>query len=89
MATELDRKIAEIENEGKIKSGFGAIDDLSGDDAKICGFSYYSCVYAASGLLIMLMGWVYFKTDEKDPVRKMALIQGSLTIGLMFSLAWF
>ena len=62
---------------------------MSGDDAKICGISYFSAVYIASGALITLMVFIWMKFDTDDPIRRMALVQGSLTIGLMFSLAWF
>ena len=72
--SELDLEIEKIENEGKVRTGISQIDDLSGDDAKICGINYYKMVYVTSGLLVALMAFVFLKFEAEDPVRRMAFV---------------
>ena len=87
--SELDRELEKLENAGKQQPGHQSVDDPSSDEAKVCGFNYYKAVYVMSGGLIALMLYIFAMYSSDSPIRKMALVQGSLTISLLFILAWF
>ena len=64
---DVDKRVAEIENEGKIKTGVKAIDDLSGDDAKVCGcIPFTTVIYVTSTCLMSLMFYAYKYLPKDD-----------------------
>ena len=63
-------------------------EDLKGDRPKLLGFDYYNVIYATAFLLSCSMIFVYFAVDDPK-LKKMVLLQGCLSLGLMFSLMYY
>ena len=62
--------------------------DLKGDRPKILGFDYYNVIYVTGVLLSLSMLFVFFTIDDPQ-LKKMVLLQGALSLGLMFSLMYY
>jgi hypothetical protein len=64
------------------------LEDLKGDRPKILGFDYYNVIYVTGVLLSLSMLFVFFTIDDPQ-LKKMVLLQGALSLGLMFSLMYY
>ena len=64
------------------------LEDLKGDRPKLLGFDYYNVIYMTSFCLCICMVFVYFTIDDPK-LKKMVLVQGALSLGLMFSLMFY
>lgn len=64
------------------------LEDLKGDRPKILGFDYYNVIYATGIALSISMLFVYFTIDDPR-LQKMVLLQGALSLGLMFSMMYY
>ena len=64
------------------------LEDLKGGRPKILGFDYYNVIYVTGVLLSLSMLFVFFTIDDPQ-LKKMVLLQGALSLGLMFSLMYY
>ena len=58
------------------------------ENMKLFGLDYYRVIYVSVTLLIILMAIIYV-TAEDETLKKVTLIQGSMSAVLVVSLAWF
>ena len=49
------------------------LEDLKGDNPKMCGFDYYNVIYCATGFLVVIMAYLYFVLEDKE-VKRMVMI---------------
>lgn len=64
------------------------IEDLKGDNPKMLGFDYYHVIYAAAISIALIMGFLYVISEDPG-VKKMLLIQGCFSIGLLCASYYF
>ena len=64
------------------------IEQLKGDNPKIWGFDYYNVIYTAAGTLSLVMLYLYLVVEEPE-LKRMVMIQGCLSIGLLFASLYF
>ena len=64
------------------------LEDLKGDRPKLLGFDYYNVIYCTAVFLMLSMVFVYFSVEDPK-LKRMVLVQGSLSLGLMFSLMYY
>ena len=64
------------------------LEDLKGDSPKLLGFDYYNVIYGTAFFLMTSMVFVYFSVDD-EKLKRMVLVQGSLSLCLMFSLMYY
>ena len=64
------------------------LEDLKGDNPKIFGIDYYAVIYAATGFLAFVMAYLFIVLEDKE-VKKMVMIQGFFSIGLLLASMYF
>ena len=64
------------------------LQELQGDNPTIMGIDYYSVIYGAASLLALCMFSLYMMTED-DAVKRMVLVHGTLSIGLMMAVMWY
>ena len=66
----------------------GILEELKGDNPKICGIDYYNVIYGSAAALALVMFYLYIVVDDPE-LKQMVLIQGSLAIGLLCASMYF
>ena len=64
------------------------LEELKGDDPKMCGYSYYHVIYVAAATLAVIMTYMYFIVEDIQ-VKNMVITQGLFSIGLLLSSMYF
>ena len=60
-ASDNDTQLVEAQDGPKLP---GMLEELKGDNPTICGIDYYLIIYVASGLLALVMLFLYVVIDE-------------------------
>ena len=89
MSDDSDNQLVESGEESQEEgSGVSFLDDLKGPLPKIMGYDYYSVIYMTAAALGTVMLFLYNVFEEPE-LKKMVAIQGTLSVGMLFSAMYF
>ena len=66
----------------------GMLEELRGDNPTIWGVDYYKIIYGSAGLLAVTMAYLYVVLEDPE-LKKMVLVQGGLSVGLLCAALFF